>query len=151
MDFYTYLMDKAISEGIKKIVVGAIITNKNNEVLILTRKKEDFMGGIDELPSGNVEDGEKIYSALKREVKEETNLDLVKIEGYINFFDYTSGSGKKSRQYNFYIKVDNVDDIKLTEHNSYKWNSLNEVLCNEHITKEVKECFNIFKFNYMKG
>ena len=37
----------------------------------MSRKTDDFMGGIDELPSGNMEKGENIYAALIREVKEE--------------------------------------------------------------------------------
>ena len=63
----------------------------------MSRKIDDFMGGIDELPSGNMEKGENIYAALIREVKEETNLDIVNVKSYIGSFDYISGSGKKSK------------------------------------------------------
>ena len=73
MENYNYLLEKAKDEGIIKNVVGAIITNEQGKILILSRKKDDFMGGIDELPSGNMEPGEDITNALIREVKEETN------------------------------------------------------------------------------
>ena len=106
----------------------------------MSRKLDDFMGGIDELPSGNMEKGEDIYTALAREVKEETNLDLKNVICFINSFDYISGSGKKARQYNFAITVEKEGDIKLTEHDAYKWETLQSAMENSKITDEVKEC-----------
>ena len=94
MKFYDYLVERGKEDGVEKNVVGAIILNEKNEVLIMSRKVDDFMGGIDELPSGNMEKGENIYDALVREVKEETNLDLKEVVCFINSFDYISGSGK---------------------------------------------------------
>lgn len=73
MDNYDYLLEKGKVEGISKNVVGAIIINERGKILIMSRKANDFMGGIDELPSGNMEKGEDITTALIREVKEETN------------------------------------------------------------------------------
>lgn len=147
MKFYDYLIEKGKEEGVEKNVVGGIIINNNNEVLILTRKEDDFMGGIDELPSGNMEPGESIYEALVREIKEETNLNLSEIICFVNSFDYISGSGKKARQYNFAIKVENVENVRLTEHDEYKWQAIQEARDNAKITNEVKECLEIYNFN----
>ena len=97
MGLYELLIRKGKQEGIVKNVVGAIILNEKNKVLIMSRKTDDFMGGIDELPSGNMEQGENIYDALVREVKEETNLEVVNVKLYIESFDYISGKGKKAR------------------------------------------------------
>ena len=88
MDFYEYLENKAKRDCIEKIVVGAIITNDNGEVLLLKRKKDDFMGGLFEIAGGNAEKEENIYDALKRKIKEETNLDLIEVTSFINYFDY---------------------------------------------------------------
>ena len=139
MENYSYLLEKAKDEGIIKNVVGAIITNEQGKILILSRKKDDFMGGIDELPSGNMEPGEDITNALIREVKEETNCDMEKILYYINSFDYKSGSGKNARQYNFLISVKNTSRIILTEHDSYSWETVDEIISNSKITSKVKE------------
>ena len=147
MKFYDFLIEKGKENGIEKNVVGAVILNKKNEVLIMSRKLDDFMGGIDELPSGNMEKGEDIFTALKREVKEETNLDLKDVVCFINSFDYISGSGKKARQYNFAITVEKEDDIKLTEHDAYKWETIQDAMENSKITDEVKECLEIYNFN----
>lgn len=150
MKFYEILIEKGKEEGIIKNVVGAIIVSENNEVLIMSRKEDDFMGGIDELPSGNMESGETIYESLIREVKEETNLDIEKVTSYINSFDYVSGSGKKARQFNFAVTVKSTDTIKLTEHDSYKWLSIDEARKNAKITDEVKFALEIYYFNFIQ-
>lgn len=147
MRFYDYLIEKAKEDGIEKFVVGAVVLNSDKEILILSRKKDDFMGGIDELPSGNLEKGENIYDGLAREVKEETNLDIKSIDQYINSFDYLSGSGKKTRQFNFSVSVMDDDDVMISEHDSYVWQNINECRNNPKITSEVKTALEIFNFN----
>ena len=113
----------------------------------MSRKTDDFMGGIDELPSGNMEQGENIYEALVREVKEETNLDVVNVKLYIGSFDYISGSGKKARQYNFVLDVKNTGNIILTEHDGYNWLTIEEIRKSSKITDEVKYILEICYFN----
>ena len=147
MDFYKILMEKGKKEGIEKNIVGGVIFNSNNEVLIISRNKDDFMGGIDELPSGNMEIGETIPQSLDREIKEETNLDIESIERYITSFDYLSGSGKKSRQYNFLLNVKSTKDVKLTEHDNFKWMSLEDAITKANITEEVRFVLECVKFN----
>ena len=120
MELYKYLENKAKEKGINKIVVGAVITNQDDKILLMKRKQDDFMGGIYEIPGGNSEQEENIYDTLEREIKEETNFDLKKVNSYINHFDYLSGSGKKCRQFNFKVEVTGVP-LVLTEHDKYKW------------------------------
>ena len=151
MNDFDYLLEKAKEEKIEKNVVGAIIVNRKGKILIMSRKSDDFMGGIDELPSGNMEIGEDIPTALAREVKEETNCELNEILYYIDSFDYKSGSGKKARQYNFAIKVKETDNIVLTEHESYSWQTVEEIINNPKITHEVKNTikrYNDIKLEY---
>lgn len=139
MDNYGYLLEKGKREGIVKNVVGAIIVDEQGKILVMSRKSDDFMGGIDELPSGNMEEGEDITIALAREIKEETNCDMQRILYYIDSFDYKSGSGKNARQYNFAIKVKGIDNIILTEHDAYSWGTVEEIINNPKITAEVKK------------
>ncbi|MCR5146672.1 MAG: NUDIX hydrolase [Clostridia bacterium] len=136
---YEYLLKEAKKEHIEKNIVGAIIINEQEKILILRRKTDDFMGGIDELPSGNMEENEDIPIALAREVKEETNCDMKEILFFIDSFDYKSGSGKNARQYNFAIKVKDTSNIVLTEHDAYSWKNVDEIIDNPKITAEVKK------------
>ena len=147
MELYELIIRKGEQERIIKNAVGAIILNEKNKVLIMSRKTDDFMGGIDELPSGNMEQGENIYDALVREVKEETNLDVVNVKSYIGSFDYISGSGKKARQYNFVLDVKNTENIILTEHDEYNWLTIEEIRRSNKITDEVKYILEICYFN----
>ena len=151
MNDFDYLLEKAKEEKIEKNVVGSVIVNRQGKILIMSRKSDDFMGGIDELPSGNIEIGEDIPTALAREVKEETNCELNEILYYIDSFDYKSGSGKNARQYNFAIKVKETDNIVLTEHESYSWQTVEEIINNPIITHEVKNTikrYNDIKLEY---
>lgn len=147
MSFFEKLIEKSIKEEIEKKIVGGVILNAKNEILLLKRPMDDFMGGIYELPSGNLEENESIEEGLIREIKEETNLEILNIESFINTFDYLSGSGKKSRQFNFEIKVKKYDDISLTEHDEYIWLSLSDIENNENITEEVKYTIDILIYN----
>ena len=120
-DQISVLEDDIKRDGIQKIVVGAVI-RRDDSVLLLRRRADDFMGGLVELPSGAVDTGESIVDALKREVEEETGLIINEIEAFIGTFDYTSGSGKKTRQLNFLTYIKN-GEVKLNpaEHVESYW------------------------------
>lgn len=146
-EFYDFLMDFAKSDDCQKIVVGGIVLNGKGKILVLTRKQDDFLGGIDELPSGNLDAGETICHGLVREIKEETNLDVERIQSYVDFFDYQSRSGKLTRQFNFVIISKKGGQVNLEEHDDYKWQTPEEALLNPNITPNVKRCIRIYAFN----
>jgi 8-oxo-dGTP diphosphatase len=54
--------------------VDAII-QKNSQILLVKRKKDPFKGYL-VLPGGFVNEGERVEDAAKREIKEETSLDI---------------------------------------------------------------------------
>jgi phosphoglycolate phosphatase len=57
--------------------VGALIFNRSGRVLMIRTHKWSNLWGI---PGGKIKWGETSVEALKREVKEETNLDIINIE-----------------------------------------------------------------------
>ncbi|WP_280317607.1 NUDIX hydrolase [Nocardia wallacei] len=125
----------ATRDDVQQLVVGAIVQSRG-KVLLLQRPTNDFMGGIWELPSGKVEPGEALDQALIREVKEETGLHVTRIDHYLGEFDYQSGSGKKSRQFNFAVNVTATEPVILQEHDAYTWTNLTEEL---PVTDAVKQ------------
>jgi 8-oxo-dGTP diphosphatase len=135
--FFDKLRAEADRDQIQKIVMGGVIIN-NGKVLLLERPADDFMGGIHELPSGKLEEGESLKAGLIREIKEETGLDVNQVLRYLGSFDYLSGSGKKCRQYNFLVSVKNTEKIVLTEHSSYLWVE-KENIKKSKVTDSVKE------------
>jgi 8-oxo-dGTP diphosphatase len=118
--FLDDLCAKAEADGVQQFVVGAVVAD-NEAVLLLQRPINDFMGGIFELPSGKVEASEALDVALRREVEEETGLTVTEIGEYLGSFDYTSGSGKKTRQFTFVVTVGYTEPVRLTEHDNYRW------------------------------
>ncbi|WP_040779837.1 NUDIX hydrolase [Nocardia pneumoniae] len=129
------LTSAADRDGVQQLVVGAVVQH-GADILLLQRPADDFLGGIWELPSGKVDPGEPLDQALIREVKEETGLDVAAVRDYLGEFDYQSGSGKKSRQFNFTVDVTSSEPVKLTEHDAYTWTSLAE---EPPVTDAVKE------------
>nr|WP_240521752.1 NUDIX domain-containing protein [Amycolatopsis vastitatis] len=136
----TKLASEATAAGIQQFVVGAVMQSQG-EILLLRRPADDFMGGLWELPSGKVEPGEALYAALIREVKEETGLDVSTIQHYLGSFDYTSGSGKPSRQFNFAVDVARAKPVVLQEHDVYQWARLDGELPVTDAVKTVLKAY----------
>jgi len=62
--------------GKRKLIIPAtraIIQNEQGDVLLIRRKDNERWG----LPAGSIELGESVFDCLKREVKEETGLDVI--------------------------------------------------------------------------
>lgn len=57
-----------------RAVVG-LITNNQKEIFIQKRPEKGLLAGLWEFPGGKVETGESLTTALKRELKEELDLD----------------------------------------------------------------------------
>ncbi|MGI5340780.1 NUDIX hydrolase [Streptomyces sp. CA-181903] len=110
----------AARDGIDKTVVGAVIPDEGGNVLLLHRSADDYLGGLWELPSGGVDPGETLVEALRREVAEETGLTVTAVGGYLGHFDYRSGSGRATRQFNFTATVTG-ETVTLTEHDAHVW------------------------------
>ena len=60
-----------------RIGVGIIVLNDKNEVFV--GKRKDNPGDKWQMPQGGVENGEDFFTAMKRELFEETNIRNIKI------------------------------------------------------------------------
>lgn len=106
----------------------------NKEVLVIQRHKKDHWPLFEELPRGKCDKGEdeNIELCLKREIKEETGLN-VKIEKFIDSFSYLADKGKRlSICYCFLCRIkDDNSKVKLShEHQSFRWISSLSLLKN---------------------
>jgi 8-oxo-dGTP diphosphatase len=63
------------------LVVSALIRD-NGRVLLVKRKKNKSFPGFWGVPTGKVNPGEELEEAIKREVKEDTNLRVEVLEPY---------------------------------------------------------------------
>lgn len=57
-------------------VVAAIIENNDGDILIAKRNSKKSQGGLWEFPGGKIEKNESADDAIKREIKEELNIDI---------------------------------------------------------------------------
>lgn len=101
-------------------VVAAIIYNSKNKILITKRPTNMHLGGLWEFPGGKVESGESYPAALKREIKEETNLDITVRDLYWNeSVDY---SKKKVHLYFYNCNlIDENQKILCNEIDDFRW------------------------------
>lgn len=107
----------------KTIEVVAAIIHKDNCYLATQRGYGDFEG-MWEFPGGKIEEGESREEALKREIKEELDVE-VKIEKLLCTVDYDYP--------NFHLTMHcyhcSIGDgkIRLLEHQSAKWLTKDEL------------------------
>ena len=57
-------------------VVAAVIENENNEILCALRSPIMTLPNMWEFPGGKVEEGESLYTAIEREIKEELKCSV---------------------------------------------------------------------------
>lgn len=113
---------------IKKDVGAGIILRKNkekdiDELLLIVRAEKDRWPFFHEIPRGKCNRGERLEDCVKREVKEETGLD-VDPTLYVGKFKYIADNGKReSTQYNFICRMnDEEQEVKLSkEHDDHMW------------------------------
>jgi len=121
--------------------VGALILNPEGKLFLMKSHK---WHGQYVIPGGHIELGETIEQALKREVREETNLDIHDIEFLIfQEFIYDKSFWKKDHYIFFdYLCRSYSSDVVLNEEaEEYIWISVEEAqnLTVEHYTRIVNE------------
>jgi 8-oxo-dGTP diphosphatase len=125
-----------------RVVVGAVVIRASPEgdrLLVLQRSGTAEYGGIEELPSGEVEDGESLGEALLREIQEETGLVADSVGNLVSSFLYHSSKGR-TIQYNFLVAVDVDGQVRVDprEHSGFRWIST-VGLEESRLTESVKE------------
>lgn len=129
-----------------------ILINEKNKILILKRTNYSDMGEDKwDFPGGSVNIDEDVNDAIKREVKEELQIELEETR----VFKINSGKGVPSGQFIFVLFASRQynlgDGIKLSkEHSEYKWISLNEIddykfYLRDEIISDVKNYMSEFK------
>jgi len=104
-------------------VTAGIIKNRDNQLLITRRAIGQHLAGYWEFPGGKIEKNETPEECIKREIKEELNIDI------------QVGSHIADSVYNYNSKIICLKgyrakfirgEIQLVDHDDYKWISINE-------------------------
>lgn len=114
-------MNKKIIQG---VAVGAVIVKDSKALILQRHKNEKTYPEMWELPSEKKEPLETVESALIRETKEETGLDVV-VEGIASVFNYQVEKESEIRdvtQINFLAKIIGEEKVMLSgEHQVFVW------------------------------
>ncbi len=70
-----------------KVAVAAVVRDPRGRVVLLRRAQRDAAYGLWILPGGHVDQGEELTAAVRREVAEETGLQ-VDLDGLLGVFSY---------------------------------------------------------------
>jgi 8-oxo-dGTP diphosphatase len=110
---------------IQRVAVYGIIKNNLGQVLLVKRAGHDTRPGLWEFPGGGLEFGEETESGLKRELQEETGLEVV-VKGVHQVITTLTESDTTSKHtirllYDCHLNG-STDEVTLsTEHDDYKW------------------------------
>ena len=98
-----------------KIVGTAVIFNEKNEILIGQRPEGKDLALLWEFPGGKLEEGESIEECIKREIKEELDVEI-KVEEFL----LEVNKGKFSLQV-YKGKIVDLENLKANVHSNLKW------------------------------
>ena len=104
-------------------VVAGIIKNKEGKILIAKRNHEKAQGNLYEFPGGKVEKNEKYEDTLKREIKEELDMDIEVLSKFDEeIFEYPEKTIKLIA-FNCLFKGNH---LIMKEHEDIEWVDINE-------------------------
>lgn len=114
---------------------GAIILDKQNKILLIHRNTKELKQW--ELPGGKLELGELPEQAVKRELKEELNID-VKIIKYLNFKEFEDNG--IILKYHWYLcKIESgIPELVELKFNNMKYFSKKELESNQELSSNMK-------------
>lgn len=111
-----------------EVGVKAIIKNRKGKYLVLKRLKP-YQGETDprwDVPGGRIIPGEELSAALKREIAEETGLEMIGKPSIIHAQDILRVKDKHTVRLTFLAKTKGKVSLDQKEHSEYQWVSLKE-------------------------
>ncbi len=116
------LAEHARAEGIEIPGVGALVHDQDRILIVRRSAHDDFLPGIEELPSGGVGPSETLEQALDRELAEEIDFPAGRVDlGWIATFDYSSSTGRPVRQLTVSVPLDGRTVRLSDEHDRLRW------------------------------
>lgn len=119
----------------KQVITACMLLHKKIdgvEKVFLPKRAETkkFLPGVYELPGGHIEFGEDLVAGLKREIKEELNLEINVGDPFYAFTYNNPIKGSHSVEIVYFAALaDPTVEIKLNpeDHSEYVWLGLNEL------------------------
>lgn len=125
---------------------AAFILNSKNELLVLTRKKEPAKGTLD-LPGGFTDIGETGEEGIRREVMEETRLQVTEARYLFSFPNiyYYSGFNVPTEDLFFLCKVKDDSHVDAEDDAAtYQWIPLKDIHTEQFGMRSIRQALGEF-------
>ncbi len=113
-----------LNEKQQWVATSGLILNEHGKFLVVRRAAHDSHPNTWELPGGAIDHGEHPKEGMKREIKEETGLDVtVKYPLASSYVYSTKDSNLQVIRLAYLCELDdsNQDILLSEEHSSYQW------------------------------
>lgn len=144
------MKNKMESEIKLQVGVKILLKNEEGKFLLLHRSVEKYpeVKGRWDIVGGRIEPGTKLLENLKREVKEETGLELIGEPQLIAAQDILRNAGKHVVRLTYLGEAKGKVTLDTNENDSYQWYTPKELLTLEDIDMYLKELLdtNMFEF-----
>ncbi|MDD4990450.1 MAG: NUDIX hydrolase [Candidatus Pacebacteria bacterium] len=112
-----------------QVGVKILLKNKNGNYLLIRRSPEKYpnASGAWDIVGGRIEPGLPLFDNLKREVKEEINLDLTEEPKLVGAQDILRVHGKHIVRLTYIGFIDGQVKLDEKENVEFKWLAINEI------------------------
>jgi ADP-ribose pyrophosphatase YjhB (NUDIX family) len=124
-----------------QVGVKVFLKNKNGEFLLLKRNTEKYKNIKDfwDIPGGRIIPGTFLIENLKRELKEETELDLVGVPDLIFAQDILKNNEKHIVRLSYIGEAEGDLVLDMDENVEFKWISIEGMKKQENLCVFIKE------------
>jgi len=129
------------------VAITAVIKNQaEDKFLILKRSDQEIaFPGKWAFPGGKIEKGQTIIDTLRREVKEETGLDIADYKEYLKDYTFIRPDGHNVVGLTFLVKA-NSDNVTIsTDFTEFAWLKPEKLSNYDHIVGMAEEIRIAFK------
>jgi len=124
-----------------QVGVKAFLKNKDDKYLLLKRSTEKYKNtkGVWDIVGGRIEPGSRLIENLKREVKEETQLEITSEPRLIFAQDIIPNAEKHVVRLTYVADTEGEPILDMSENVEFKWLSIVELKKQEDLDIYVKE------------
>ena len=126
---------------ILQVGVKVFLRNKEGKYLLIKRSPVKYPDVKDpwDIVGGRIDAGSQLLENLKREVKEETELQIISEPILVAAQDIMPNPGKHIVRLTYIADTEGESVLDTVENTEYRWLSLDEIKKQEGLDKYVKE------------
>ncbi len=112
-----------------QVGIKALLKNSEGKYLLIRRSSEKYpeVGAKWDIIGGRIDPGTTLLENLKREIKEEVNLDLKALPWLVAAQDILKVAGRHVVRLTYIGSIEGEPKITDTDHSEWKWFTLKEI------------------------